>query len=290
MSKIFNALRKTGQFDDPGMDAATRTDLAPQGQGTATATVVDGHPEQQNHEQAPEQPLPVATTETVSLRISALAPLFPFDDLHSEAAEQYRIIRTKIMHHPAEPRIIVISSASSGDGKTVTAINLAGVLALKQEHQILLIDADLRRHDLSSVLGLPETPGVASVLRGECSLDDALLRVEQIPNLWVLPAGTSDRNPAELLASARWHEVLAEAKSRFSYVVIDATPLAIVADFDLVQVACDGVILVMRPDHTNRRVCLKALESVSRDKLIGTILNCVEDWFLFKAQGYGYYS
>ncbi len=224
-----------------------------------------------------------------TLQVSAVSPVFPFEDLHSQAAEQYRIIRTKILHHASEPRIIVVSSPTSGDGKTVTAINLAAVLALKRDAQVLLVDADLRRRDVHKVMGLPEQPGMGDVLSGKCSLDQAVLQLKEFPNLWVLPAGAATRNPAELLESSRWGALMAACRERFTYVIVDATPVAAVADFELVEVACDGVILVVRPDHTGRKACVKALESVTKDKLIGTVLNCVEDWFLWKPQGSGYY-
>jgi capsular exopolysaccharide synthesis family protein len=224
-----------------------------------------------------------------ALQVSALAPVFPFEDLHSQAAEQYRMIRTKILHHPLQPRAIVVTSPTSGDGKTVTAINLAAVLALKKDTRVLLVDADLRRRDVHRVLGIPEKPGLADVLSGAMPLEESIVRLEQFPNLWVLPAGSGNRNPAELLESRRWREVIGDCRQRFTHVVIDATPIAAVTDFELIQLACDGVVLVVRPDHTNRGACHKALEAVVKEKMIGTVLNCVEEWFLWKPQGYGYY-
>ena len=105
---------------------------------------------------------PAATkTEPVrhaALRISALAPMFPLDEAHPSASEQYRIIRTKIMQHLAEPRVIVVSSPASGDGKTITSINIAACLALKPDTSVLLVDGDLRRPMISNLLGLPEAP------------------------------------------------------------------------------------------------------------------------------------
>lgn len=297
MSKIFDALKKADHLRGAGVvEPALDEALPPPARSTDTATALaDVLPEPAEAvspaEQAqPDQVRAEKPAHRASLHISAVSPVFPFEDLHSQAAEQYRIIRTKIMHHPMQPHSIVVSSGTSGDGKTVTAINLAAVLALKQDFQILLIDADLRRRDISRVLGLPEKPGLANVLKGECQLDDALLQLEQFPNLWILPAGLTDRNAAELLASPRWREVVLETKHRFSYTIVDATPMAAVADFELVQVACDGVILVVRPDHTDRKTCMKALQTVPKEKLIGTVLNCVEDWFLYKAQSYGYYK
>ena len=306
MSKIFDALKKADHLRDSGIVEPAMDEVFPAEPRSAAGsanTLANALATTMVEEPSVPDPIGNAAEDAdrgqthgehaarmLPLQISAIAPVFPFEDLHSQAAEQYRIIRTKIMHHPMQPRSIVVSSATSGDGKTVTAINLAAVLALKQDFQVLLIDADLRRREVSKVLGIPETPGLTSVLRGECSLDDALIELEQFPNLWVLPGGITDRNPAELLASPRWRELMLESRHRFHYIVVDATPMTAVADYDLVQVACDGVVLVVRPDHTDRKTFTKILETVSKEKLIGTVLNCVEEWFLYKTQNYGYYK
>jgi capsular exopolysaccharide synthesis family protein len=293
MSRIFDALKKADHLRDSGIvepalsEATARVESNNFRAATATEEppVVPSPDLGESVEAGEAQPRRV-----VQLRVSALSPVFPFDDLHSQAAEQYRIIRTKIMHHPMRPKTMVVSSPTSGDGKTVTAINLAAVLALKQDFQVLLIDADLRRRSVSEVLGIPTSPGLGEVLNGECQLDDAVVSLEPFPNLWILPAGVSDRNPAELLASPRWKGAVAESRQRFDFVVIDATPMAVVADFELVQVECESVILVIRPDHTDRKTCLEALSGVAKNKLIGTVLNCVEEWFLYKHDSYGYYK
>jgi len=297
MSKIFDALKKADRLRDSGVVEPVLEEALPQHTSVAesTATLVEesSSPPENKSEASHQIELEASRhdepTRVGTLQVSALSPVFPFEDLHSQAAEQYRIIRTKILHHPHQPRIIVVSSATSGDGKTVTAINLAAALALKRDAQVLLVDADLRRRDIHKVMGLPEQPGMGDVLSGACSLDQAVIQLKEFPNLWVLPAGATTRNPAELLESSRWQVLMDMCRQRFTYVIVDATPVAAVADFELVQVACDGVILVVRPDHTGRKDCLKALETVSKDKLIGTVLNCVEDWFLWRPQGYGYY-
>jgi capsular exopolysaccharide synthesis family protein len=299
MSKIFDALRKAEQFRADGVaDSVLEDAIAANSSATAVGTVLTEAPATAasfipaEAEPVVEARLPEIkppAPRVAALQVSALAPVFPFEDLHSHAAEQYRMIRTKILHHPLQPRAIVVSSPTSGDGKTVTAINLAAVLALKKDTRVLLVDADLRRRDVHRVLGIPEKPGLADVLSGATSLEESIVRLEQFANLWVLPAGSGDRNPAELLESRRWREVIGDCRQRFTHVVIDATPIAAVTDFELIQLACDGVVLVVRPDHTNRGACHKALEAVAKEKMIGTVLNCVEEWFLWKPQGYGYY-
>lgn len=202
------------------------------------------------------------------------------------------MLRTKIIQHPAQPRVLLVTSAGPGDGKSVTVINLAGALALKSEARVLLLDGDFRRSTIAKQLGVPNTLGLANILGGEGSLEDAIVQAEQIPNLFILPAGTANMNPAELLDSRSWARVCAECRANFEYVVIDGPPLGAVTDYDLLQSACDGVIMVARPDQTDRRQCLKTLEAIPKSKLLGMVLNCVSGWLLHKERQYPeyYYS
>jgi Mrp family chromosome partitioning ATPase len=115
-----------------------------------------------------------------------------------------------------------------------------------------------------------------------------LIQIEQFPNLHVLPAGEHCKNPVELLDSAAWRSLCAKLRESYKFIIVDSPPIAAVADYDLIQAACDGVIVVVRPDHTERHLCFKALGSVPKDKLTGVVLNCVEQWFLGRGYHYGY--
>jgi capsular exopolysaccharide synthesis family protein len=280
MSKLFDALRRA---DLVGADDDGAAGSAPAPAAVAVAAPVAAEAMETKPEAAP------AAYRTVSLRVSAFSPIFPFEEGQTHAAEQYRIIRTKLLHHPAEPRVVVVSSPSPGDGKTVTAVNVAAALALKEKATTLLIDADLRRPSVAKLLGLAPAPGLADVLTGRAEAEAAIVRVEEFPNLSVLTAGES-KAPAELLESERWRQLLAYARAHFRYVVLDATPVASVADYELVQLVSDGVLLVVRPDHTDRKMCRGALELIPKPKLVGVVLNCVENWFFWKTHGYGYYG
>jgi protein-tyrosine kinase len=226
----------------------------------------------------------------VRLKASASSPIFPFDGEHHAAAEQYRIIRTKIWHGPKKPDVAMVSSSSSGDGKTVTSINIAASLALKEDSCVLLVDGDLRRARVADALGIPTTPGLSEVLSGAVPLESALVGAEQFPNLYILPAGNPGQSAAELLDSERWQILMQQIRARFSNVILDAPPIATVADYELLQLVCDGVIVVARPDHSDRGALFKALEVVPREKLLGIVLNCVEDWWLWKTPAYEYYG
>jgi protein-tyrosine kinase len=313
MSKIFEALKKTGgdvaevalplvagsEAQLGGADVVEsilrETDAA-EGPAVASSLFTDLPPVTVNAATTPEPTARINGAETaagmrtVSIQLSVDSPVLPFDTEHQRAGEQYRMARTKLLHHPRQPRLVVISSAGSGDGKTVTAINLAGAMALKSEAEILLVDGDLRRSQIAPLLGIPNSPGLADVLGGRCQLEDAIVRLEQFPNLCVLPGGKPTANPTELLDSNRWLALCASVKEQFKYVIFDAPPIAAVADYDLIQAHCDGVVLVVRPDHTDRKRCLQALEIVPKERLIGVVMNCVRDWFLWKTQDYYAYG
>lgn len=216
----------------------------------------------------------------VPLKVQPSAPILPFDGSHWDAGEQYRMLRTKLNQHPKVPQIVVVTSAGPSDGKSVTAINLAGALALKSEARILLIDGDIRKSTISKQLGLGPTPGLADVLTGACTLHEAMIQAEQIPALYVLSAGSADRNPAEILDSPQWHALIEYSRSEFQYIIIDSPPLGAVADYELIQAVADGAILVVRPDHTDRQLCYEAISSIPKAKLLGLVINCIEPWFL----------
>ena len=242
----------------------------------------------------PELPAGTAVPRirVVAPQISATAPTLPFDGREPRAAEQYKLIRTKIVHHPRSLKVIAVSSPQLGDGKTVTAVNVAGAMALKDEFNTLLVDADCRRSRVAEVLGIPSSPGLMDVLAGQCAPHEAIVRLESYPNLYVLPAGAGRRGPSELLDSRNWKALAEELRACFSFVVIDTPPVGVVADYELVQTVADGVVIVVRPDHTNRERCYLALEAVTPEKLVGVVTNCVPDWFLQPSHphDYDYYS
>ncbi|HXM40873.1 MAG TPA: CpsD/CapB family tyrosine-protein kinase [Bryobacteraceae bacterium] len=224
----------------------------------------------------------------VSFQISDSRPLLSPRREDRRAAEQYRIIRTRIFHQVAGSSITVIASPGMGDGKTVTAVNLAAALAHKSEDKVILIDADLRLSKVHERLGIAKTPGLAEVLSGACTLEEAMLRVEQLPNFYVLPAGQAEANPTELLDSSNWRALLVRLREEFRRTIVDSPPVEAVADYDLIASNCDGVVLVVRPDHTSRPLLTRALTKV-KSKLIGVLINDVEDWFLWKHGSPSYY-
>jgi capsular exopolysaccharide synthesis family protein len=293
MSKMYEALKKAQQHgvevDVPVPITVEHTEV---GNGTRTTP----HEEAILHFESAPPPAPprhanssASQIREVEIHIAEGSPILPWAG-DSHGGEQYRIIRTRIVQHPMSPRMMVVSSAGPGDGKTVSSVNIAGALSLRDNANVLLMDGDFRRSNVSLALGLPNSPGLANTLTGECTLQEAIIRVKQFPNLYVLTAGESRRNSAELLDTEHWKSLCATVRDRFSFVIIDAPPVAAVADYELIQKSCDGVIVVVRPDHTDRTLCNKAFELIPEEKRVGVVWNCAYDWFLWRTQDSYYYG
>lgn len=97
-------------------------------------------------------------------------------------------------------------------------------------------------------------------------------------------------NPSELLESARWHAICERFRAQYEFVILDTPPAGVVADWDLIQLSADGIVLVFRPDHTKRNSCAKIIESMPKEKLIGIVLNHTARWPFGAHTPYGYGS
>ncbi len=294
MTKFFEVLSKSAKELNGVSLPFTEEDLAqvPDNHSFTVVAPKTAEPKPDASAPAEVRPTPPASKpgyRTVSIRVPAGAPVLPFDGTHSLAAERYRIVRTKIVQRYPTPQVLCISSTTAGDGKTVNALNLASSFALKKDTTALLLDVDLRCPQLASLLGVPDSPGLADILAGRSSIENALVQIAEMPNLFFLPAGHPFRNPAELLDSIRWPSLIEGLRKQFHFIILDCPPMGIVADFDLIHPVADGIILVARPGHSKRKLLHNGLEQVSKDKLVGVLLNCVEDWFLWRTQDSSYY-
>ena len=141
---------------------------------------------------------------------------------HLPAVEAYRLVRTNLQYLAVDKplRTIMITSGLPGEGKSLTAANLALSFANAGKATVL-IDADLRRPAQSALFGLPNVYGLSGVLAGSCTLDEALQTVPRAKNLWVLPAGPTPPNPAELLGSRRAQELFAGLAKQYDVVIYD---------------------------------------------------------------------
>lgn len=195
----------------------------------------------------------------------------------SAAAEQYRLLQTRLEANDATRRnqVLLITSPQLGDGKTTTSANLALTMAREFQHKVVLVEADLRRPSLAAQFGLQVERGLVDVLMGGVPLEDALV---QLPGhqLTLLPAGAEAARSTELLASSMMHRVLDTLRARFARIVIDTTPVAL-ADTHVLARLADGVLVVVRSGVTPRPALERALASIDRERLLGIVLNEVEE-------------
>jgi protein-tyrosine kinase len=216
--------------------------------------------------------------------VAAIAP-------QSLAAEQYRSLRTRIQRaqNGRAVRTIVMTSPSKGDGKSLTAANLALTMAQEFHQRVLLVDGDLRRPSVARLFGITDGPGLADVLTGAADLDAALLHLGDL-RLTLLPAGTLPGHPAELLGSTGMRRVLDTLRTRFDRILIDMPPVAPLADVQVVAPMADGIVMVVRAGVTEKPAIERALSGLDMAKVLGLVLNeaGAHGGDTFNYAGYGY--
>jgi len=193
------------------------------------------------------------------------------------AAERYQGLRLKLeqLRQRDGKRVIAITSPGAGDGKTLTSVNLAGVLASQSNARILLIDADLRRSTVGTKLGIPAgTSGLADLIAGSTKQTfAALVQRPDACKFDVLPAGSSAVSVQELFRSPRLAEILEEARNRYDFVLLDTPPLVPVFDAAVLSRAVDGVLMVVAADRTPRKMLAAALDLLDPSSVVGIVFN-----------------
>jgi capsular exopolysaccharide synthesis family protein len=211
------------------------------------------------------------------------------------AAEAYKLLRTKLQFSFADEgdcRVIGISSALSGEGKSLTAVNLAYTLS-QLDKKVLLVDCDMRRPTLAEKLGLLKQPGLSSYLTRQSYLND-LIQVctlkENKKAFHVISAGQTPPNPIELLSSERMKKALVAMREAYDYVILDLPPVGEVSDAMAVTKQTDGILLVVRQNYCNRSVLAEAVRQFDfiNTKTLGVVFNCTSEHS--GKYGKGYYK
>jgi capsular exopolysaccharide synthesis family protein len=189
------------------------------------------------------------------------------------AAEQYRALRTRMAHtdHGAPVDAILITSPGRGEGKSLTAANLALTMAQDFQSRICIVDADLRYSRLHRLFGVADTPGLAEVLAGQATLADALVAIDD-QQLTVLPAGQIPAHPAELLGSTAMRRVIQTLRSQFDRVIIDAPSAAPLADVGILTPLVDSVVLVVHAGVTTKPAIHEAVTAIGSSNMLGVVL------------------
>jgi succinoglycan biosynthesis transport protein ExoP len=205
-------------------------------------------------------------------------------DPMSPIAESYRaLVNSILLSAPVPPKIILVTSAITGDGKTATSVNVAIVLA-KQGKRVLLVDADFRRPSIDKAMRLPGTEGLSTILRTRerrsprhtaPTSESVPLPAPGIPNLFVMPAGPVDAEPSELIGSKAMQDLLQEWNTQFDHIIIDSSPVVMVSDAVRLSVSADSVILVVRWGHTPQEAFARAQELLTQVNapVMGVVFN-----------------
>ena len=192
----------------------------------------------------------------------------------SAYCEQFRSLRTRILQagERRQMRAFVITSSGAGEGKTLTALNLAWLLAQSEGVRALLIDSDLRQPCVTDYLGIEAPVGLSEVLGGEVSLQQAIVRLDPA-GLNLLPGGRAREDVAEMLSGPTFARVITEARRMFDYIIIDAPPMGIFTDANVLISRADAALLVVRAGKTRYSHIDKLLEQLPRERVLGVILN-----------------
>ncbi|MGQ0552678.1 MAG: CpsD/CapB family tyrosine-protein kinase [Planctomycetota bacterium] len=198
-----------------------------------------------------------------------------YHDARSLHAEQYRACRTNLaaLNRGGGPWSVVVTSSRKGEGKSVTAANVAACLGELSGARVCLIDADFRSPRQAGLFGLPNQPGLTELHDDKATLKQVLLPTV-LSALHVLPAGSEPRSTAELLGSERFANLIDELKRRYTWVLIDTPPVNPYTDACVLAARCNGALLVVRMEQTTRDLVARSIHNLQRagGRVLGSFL------------------
>jgi non-specific protein-tyrosine kinase len=202
--------------------------------------------------------------------------LVMLNDRYSAAAEAYRVLRTNLQFASVDRplKLVQVSSPNVGEGKSMTAANLAIAIAQLGQN-VILVDGDLHQPTQHRYFQVLNNVGVTTALLGNLDQVERMFKPTAVPNLFLLPSGPLPPNPAELLGSKRMQELMESLKQKADIVVIDSPPITVISDAVVLASRVDGVLIVFRSGKTrweNARNALNALGQVHAN-VIGAVLN-----------------
>jgi len=202
-------------------------------------------------------------------------------------AEQFRIIRTNLQYilPKQEKAVILVTSSSSGEGKSFISTNIGAVLALTGKKTAIL-EFDIRKPKIMSTLNLPQKTGITNYIIGKAAYDDLAVPVTGVDNLFVIPCGPVPPNPAELLLNERLGELMDKLKADYDYIIIDTAPVGLVTDAIMLGKYADAALYIVRHGYTFKKQLL-LLDEIYVNKRLPRLSLVIND---IKAQGgYGRY-
>lgn len=196
---------------------------------------------------------------------------------HCAFTDAYKILRTQVLQRLNENswNVLAVTSPGTGEGKSLTALNLAVSIAMEIGHTVLLVDANLRHPSVHTHLGLAGEPGLSEYLLDDTPLNELFVHPKGIDHLTLLPAGRPLQNSAEMLNSPKMSQLVDELKSRYAgrIVVFDLPPVLSASDAMAFAPYVDATLLVVEEGKTKRKEIQRALDLLSSTNVLGTVLN-----------------
>ena len=214
--------------------------------------------------------------------------IISYNDPKSVISEQYRAIRTNIEYSNVDQntKTILVTSSDKNEGKTTTVSNLAVSFA-NLNKKVLLIDCDLRNPSIHKMFRLNNIYGLTDILAKDRAVDKCIQKTE-LENLYVLTAGSTPPNPAEILSSEKMKNLIEDLKNIYDYIFIDTPPIGLVTDAGVLSSFTDGVVLVVKSESVEKKYLeetKKKLDAVDA-RILGAILNSYKS----EQKDYNYYS
>ncbi len=286
MSRLEEAMEKARQLREQGGGVAGRGSEVQKKSAAPIPTMSPAAP----------SPKPVPPAEKIAITNPLVIAAHDFDQ---PVAEEYRKLKSIIVQATNKDgfrNALMVTSAVSGEGKSLTALNLAISLAQEHNHTVLLVDADLRKPSICEFLGLSPQKGLSDCLMNGMDISEALIKTG-LGNLTILPAGPRVANPVELFSSQKMKDLHYQIKHRYAdrYVIFDTPPVLPFAEARLLGSIVDGVVFVVREGGTSQHNIMEALSSLKDSKLLGIVFNkatvtSLSDGYHYYYHDYGYKS
>jgi len=205
-------------------------------------------------------------------------------------AERYRQLAATLYHdgRSSGARVIMITSALPGEGKTLLASNLALTLSSSYRSRVLLIDGDLRRPSLHSAFGVPVSPGVSDCFADGENRPVPIVQVS--PTLSLVVAGQAQVDPMRIVAGTAFQRFIREDTPDYDWVILDTPPVALLTDANIMSSSVDRIILVVKASTTPYDAIQKAIDNVGRERIIGVVLNAAPDVLEYGPDYLSYYA
>jgi protein-tyrosine kinase len=216
---------------------------------------------------APEDPVFTDAPPAVGEKL-VLSPA-----MDSSSIEQYRRLAGRLHLAQAEHgiKVVMVASALPGEGKTLTAANLALTLSESYHRDVLLIDGDLRRPSLHDMFSISNVSGLNDGVRTDAARKVPLVRWSD--HLTLITAGRPDSDPMKVLISAKMRKVITEASAKFQWVIIDTPPVGLLTDASLFSAMVDATVLVVQAGRTQHAEVERAVQAIGRERIFGVVLN-----------------